>query len=65
MLRSTPDDLRACWALWKPVERVVEFKRTEYSRLHAAQDIAKAGLPLESAATLLNDAEYALVFGKT
>ena len=60
----TPDDLRACWALWKPAERVVEFKRTEYSRLHAAQDIAKAGLPLESAARLLNDAEYAAVFGE-
>ncbi len=61
----TPDDLRACWALWNPVERVVEFKRTEYSRLHAAKDIAKAGLPLELAAHLLNDAEYAAVFGKT
>jgi predicted phosphodiesterase len=60
----TPDDLRACWALWKPVERVVEFKRTDYSRLHAAKDIAKAGLPLESAAHLLNDAECAAVFGK-
>ena len=59
----TPDDLRACWALWKPVERVVEFKRTEYSRLHAAKDIAKAGLPLESAARLLNDSEYSVVFG--
>jgi len=60
----TPDDLRACWALWKPVERIVEFKRTEYSRLHAAQDIGKAGLPLESAARLLNDSEYSAVFGK-
>ncbi len=59
----TPDDLRSCWALWKPAERVVEFKRTEYSRLHAAQDIAKAGLPLESAARLLNDSEYSAVFG--
>jgi hypothetical protein len=37
----------------------------ECSRLHAAKDIAKAGLPLESAAHLLNDAEYAVVFGKT
>ena len=61
----TPNDLRACWALWKPVERVVEFKRTDYSRLHAAKDIAKAGLPLESAAHLLNDAECAAVFGKS
>ena len=60
----TPDDLRACWALWKPDERVVEFKRTEYNRLHAAQDIAKACLPLESAARLLTGAEYASVFGK-
>jgi predicted phosphodiesterase len=60
----TPDDLRACWALWKPAERIVEFKRTEYSRLHAAQDIAKAGLPLETAARLLNDAEFAAVFGE-
>jgi hypothetical protein len=59
----TPDDLRACWALWKPAERVFEFKRTDYSRLHAAQDIAKAGLPLESAARLLNESEYAAVFG--
>lgn len=60
----TPGDLRACWVLWKPAERMVEFKRTEYSRLHAAQDIAKAGLPLESAARLLNDAECAAVFGQ-
>ncbi len=58
----TPDDLRACWALWKPAGRVVEFKRTEYSRPQAAQDIEKAGLPLESAARLLNDAEYAAEF---
>lgn len=47
-------DFRAAWVLWDPVERVVEFRKTEYDRLQAAQDIVNAGLPLESAGRLLN-----------
>lgn len=57
----TKDDLRACWALWSPDDRVVEFRRTEYSRIQAAKEIAMAGLPLESAARLLTDAEFAVL----
>ena len=57
----TKDDLRACWALWRPDDRVVEFRRTEYSRIQAAKEIAMAGLPLESAARLLTDAEFAVL----
>jgi predicted phosphodiesterase len=55
----TRDDLRACWALWNPEERIVEFRRTEYNRIKAAQDAAKAGLPLEAASRVLTDAEFA------
>lgn len=47
-------DLRAAWVLWDPVARVVEFRKTEYDRLQAAQNIVNAGLPLESAGHLLN-----------
>ncbi len=50
-------DRRAAWVLWDSEDRVVEFRKTEYDRLQAAQDIAKAGLPLESAMRLLTDAE--------
>lgn len=55
-----PSDRRAAWILWDSETRVVEFRKTEYNRLQAAQDIAKAGLPLESATRLLTDAEAAL-----
>lgn len=56
-----PVDRRAAWVLWDPETRVVEFRKTEYDRFRAAQDIAKAGLPLESAMCLLTDAETALL----
>ena len=55
----TRDDLRACWSLWNPGERIVEFRRTEYDRFQAVQDAAKAGLPLEAASRVLTDAEFA------
>ena len=54
----TRDDLRACWSLWNPEERIVEFRRTEYNRFQAALDTAKAGLPLDVAARVLTDAEF-------
>lgn len=54
-------DRRAAWVLWNPEEGVVEFRKTEYNRLQAAQDIAKAGLPFESAQRLLTDEEEAAV----
>ena len=50
-------DRRASWVLWHPAEQVVEFRKTEYNRLKAAQAIAVAGLPLESALRLLTDEE--------
>ena len=56
-----PTDRRACWVLWDPEERVVEFRKTEYQRLQAAQDIVKAGLPMESAGRLLTDQEMAFL----
>lgn len=54
-------DRRAEWALWDPLERIVEFRKTEYNRLAAAKDIAKAGLPLDSALELLHSAEIAFL----
>ena len=54
-------DRRAAWVLWDPTEAVVEFRKTEYNRLKAAQDIVKAGLPLESAMRLLTDEETAFL----
>ena len=56
-----PTDRRASWVLWDPEERVVEFHKTEYQRLQAAQDIARAGLPMESADRLLTDQEMAFL----
>lgn len=47
----------ASWVLWDPTERVVEFRKTDYNRLQAAQDIVRAGLPLESALRLLRPDE--------
>ncbi len=58
-----PTDRRACWVLWDPDERVAEFRKTDYSRIRAAQDIVKAGLPMESAGRLLTDAEMAVLQG--
>jgi len=52
------DDRRACWVLWDPKTRLVELRKTEYNRVKAAQDIAKAGLPLESALRLINPEEF-------
>lgn len=57
-----PTDRRAGWALWNPVESVVEFRRTGYDRLQAAHDILDAGLPLESGLRLLTETELALLF---
>jgi len=50
-------DRRASWVLWDPVERLVEFRKTDYNRIQAADDIAKAGLPMESALRLLTEEE--------
>lgn len=54
-------DRRAAWVLWNPEEGVIEFRKTDYNRLQAAQDIANAGLPLESALPLLTDEEAAFL----
>jgi hypothetical protein len=40
---------------------MVEFRRVDYSCLQAAQEIVKAGLPLESAYRLLTGEEVALL----
>ena len=45
-----PSDRRACWVLWDPEERVVEFRKTEYSRLQTEKDMVRAGLPVEAPA---------------
>jgi hypothetical protein len=47
--------------LWDPDERVVEFRKTEYSRLQAELDMVRAGLPVESASRLLTGEEIALL----
>jgi hypothetical protein len=54
-------DRRAAWVLWDPAENMVEFRRVDYSCLQAAQEIVKAGLPLESAYRLLTGEEVALL----
>ena len=56
-----PSDRRACWVLWDPDERVVEFRKTEYSRLRAELDMVRAGLPVEAVGRLLTDEEIALL----
>ena len=53
-------DRRAAWVIWDPVASVVDFRKTDYKRLAAAQQIAKAGLPMTSAMRLLTGPE--LVF---
>jgi predicted phosphodiesterase len=55
------DDRRACWVLWDPETRRIELRKTEYNRLEAAQDIAKAGLPLDSAFRLISPEEFAFL----
>ena len=47
--RSDFTDRRACWVLWDPDERVVEFRKTEYSRLQAELDMMRAGLTVDAA----------------
>jgi predicted phosphodiesterase len=56
-----PTDRRACWVLWDPEERVVEFRKTEYSRLQAELAMVRAGLPVEAVGRLLTDEEIALL----
>lgn len=56
-----PTDRRAAWVLWNPIESVVEFRKTDYNRLEAANDIIEAGLPLESALGLLTDEEVSFL----
>jgi predicted phosphodiesterase len=56
-----PSDRRAAWVLWDSETREVEFRKTEYSRLQAAQDIVKVRLPLESAMRVLTDAEETIL----
>lgn len=48
-------DLRAGWVLWDSDTRVMEFRRTVYPALEAAQAIVAADLPIESAMRLLDD----------
>lgn len=48
-------DLRAGWTLWDSDTRVVEFRRTAYCALDAANDIVAADLPVESALRLLDE----------
>ena len=50
-------DLRAAWVLWSPVERIVEFCKTDYDQLQASRNIVNSGLPLESARRLLTTDE--------
>ena len=50
-----------CLILWDPEDRVVEFHKTEYSRLQAEKDMVRAGLPVEAASRSLTDEEIALL----
>ena len=47
--------------LWDTEERVVEFRKTEYSRLQAELAMVRAGLPVEAVGRLLTDEEIALL----
>jgi hypothetical protein len=47
-------DGRASWAVWNPLAREVEFRRTDYPAMEAARAILAAGLPLHSALRLLD-----------
>jgi len=50
-------DRRACWTLWEPSTRTVEFRQVEYDRMDAARQIAEAGLPKDAALRLLEPGE--------
>jgi predicted phosphodiesterase len=52
------DHKDAQWALWYPDERIVEFRKTPYDRLRAAEDIRRAGLPRDSWTRLLSDEDW-------
>jgi len=54
-------DHRASWVLWDPAAAVVEFKKTNYHRLKAAQEIVNSGLPMEAARRLLTTEEEAFL----
>ena len=54
-------DRSAAWVLWDSETNVVEFRKSPYNRLDAAQAIAKAGLPMESALRLLSPEEDAFL----
>ncbi len=58
--RQDPDHC-ASWVLWDPAENVVEFRKSNYDRLQAAQEILRAGLPLESAMMLLPKKEETML----
>lgn len=57
------NELRASWVLWDSEASVVQFRKTEYKRLQAAQDIVNAGLPVASALRLLTDDEARFLGG--
>lgn len=50
-------DRRACWTLWEPATRTVEFHRVEYDRIDAARQVVAAGLPRSGAVRLLMSEE--------
>lgn len=52
------DDRRASWVLWDSDSRRVELRKTEFNRIKAAQDIARAGLPIDSAFRLISPEEF-------
>ena len=48
------EDTRAAWVTWDPDTRIVEFRKTDYDALKAAQKILDVGLPPSSATRLLD-----------
>jgi hypothetical protein len=50
-------DRRACWTMWDPDAKTVEFRQVEYDRIGAARQILAAGLPPEQALRLLAPGE--------
>jgi hypothetical protein len=50
-------DKRAAWVLWEPEGRRVQLMKTDYNRLEAANAIALANLPAESAIGILTSHE--------
>ncbi len=50
-------DRRACWTLWEPSTRTVEFRQVEYDRIEAAREVIEAGLPRDGALRLLTQEE--------